>query len=45
MLALVIALLLAATVGTYFYLNSKLNRSNILVDYPGRPSPARARTG
>ena len=23
--------------GTYFYLNSKLHRSNILVDYPGRP--------
>src|SRR5271165_5998668 len=38
-LALVIALLLAATVGTYFYLNSKLNRSNILADYPGRPIP------
>ncbi len=37
-LALVIALLLAGTVGTYFYLNSKLNRSNILVDYPGRPA-------
>ena len=38
-LALVVALLLAGTVGTYFYLNSKLNRSNILVDYSGRPSP------
>jgi LCP family protein required for cell wall assembly len=38
-LALVIALLLAATVGTYFYLNSKLHRGNILVDYPGRPLP------
>jgi LCP family protein required for cell wall assembly len=38
-LALVIAVLLAATVGTYFYLNSKLTRSNILVDYPGRPGP------
>jgi LCP family protein required for cell wall assembly len=38
-LAVVIALLLGATAGTYFYLNSKLNRSNILVDYPGRPSP------
>jgi LCP family protein required for cell wall assembly len=37
-LALVIALLLAGTVGTYFYLNSKLNRSNILVDYSGRPA-------
>jgi LCP family protein required for cell wall assembly len=38
-LAVVIALLLAATAGTYFYLNSKLHRSNILVDYAGRPSP------
>jgi LCP family protein required for cell wall assembly len=38
-LAVVIALLLAATVGTYFYLNSKLNRGPILVDYPGRPGP------
>ncbi len=37
-LALVIALLLAATAGTYFYLNSKLHRSNILVDYAGRPA-------
>jgi LCP family protein required for cell wall assembly len=37
-LALVIALLLVGTVGTYFYLNSKLNRSNILVDYRGRPA-------
>jgi LCP family protein required for cell wall assembly len=37
-LAIVIALLLAGTVGTYFYLNAKLNRSNILVDYPGRPA-------
>jgi LCP family protein required for cell wall assembly len=37
-LALVIALVLAATAGTYFYLNSKLDRSNILVDYPGRPA-------
>jgi LCP family protein required for cell wall assembly len=38
-LAMVIALLVAGTVGTYFYLNSKLNRSNILVSYAGRPSP------
>jgi LCP family protein required for cell wall assembly len=37
-LAVVIALLLVATVGTYFYLNSKLHRSNILVNYSGRPS-------
>jgi len=38
-LALIIALLLAGTVATYFYLNSRLNRGNILVDYPGRPAP------
>jgi LCP family protein required for cell wall assembly len=38
-LAIVIGLLLAATAGTYFYLNSKLNRGNILVDYAGRPTP------
>jgi LCP family protein required for cell wall assembly len=37
-LALVVALLLAATAGTYFYLNSKLHRSDILVDYAGRPA-------
>jgi LCP family protein required for cell wall assembly len=38
-LGLVVALLLAGVLGTYFYLNSKLTRGNILVDYPGRPSP------
>jgi LCP family protein required for cell wall assembly len=38
-LALVIAVLVAGTVGSYFYLNSKLNRSSILVGYSGRPSP------
>jgi LCP family protein required for cell wall assembly len=38
-LAVIVALLLVAGVGTYFYLNSKLTRSNILVNYPGRPSP------
>jgi LCP family protein required for cell wall assembly len=38
-LAVIVALLLAAGVGTYFYLNSKLTRSNILVNYSGRPSP------
>src|SRR3984957_2336005 len=37
-LALVIAVLLAATVSTYFYFNAKLHRSNILVDYAGRPA-------
>jgi LCP family protein required for cell wall assembly len=38
-LAALIAVLLVATVGTYFYLNSKLVRANILVSYPGRPAP------
>jgi LCP family protein required for cell wall assembly len=38
-LAVIIALLLIAGIGTYFYLNSKLARSNFLVDYSGRPSP------
>jgi LCP family protein required for cell wall assembly len=36
--ALLIVLALVGTVATYFYLNSKLTRSNILVDYPGRPA-------
>src|SRR5579875_1540321 len=36
--AVLIALLLIGTVGTYFYLNSKLTRQNVLVDYPGRPA-------
>jgi len=38
-LGLIVALILAGVLGTYFYLNSKLTRSNILVDYPGRPGP------
>jgi LCP family protein required for cell wall assembly len=38
-IAVIIALLLVASVGTYFYLNSKLHRSNILVNYAGRPTP------
>jgi LCP family protein required for cell wall assembly len=37
--AVLIALLIVGTVGTYFYLNSQLHRSNILVDYSGRPVP------
>jgi LCP family protein required for cell wall assembly len=37
-LALVIVVLLAATATTYFYFNAKLHRSNILVDYAGRPA-------
>jgi LCP family protein required for cell wall assembly len=38
-IAAVIVLLLLATVSTYFYLNSQLHRSNVLVSYPGRPAP------
>jgi LCP family protein required for cell wall assembly len=37
--AVIVALLLVAGIGTYFYLNSKLTRSNILVNYVGRPGP------
>ena len=37
-LAVIIALILVAGVGTYFYLNSKLTRSNILVNFAGRPA-------
>jgi LCP family protein required for cell wall assembly len=38
-LAALIALILVGTVGTYFYLNSKLHRQDILVNYAGRPAP------
>jgi LCP family protein required for cell wall assembly len=38
-LAALIALIIVGTAGTYFYLNSKLHRQDILVDYPARPSP------
>jgi LCP family protein required for cell wall assembly len=38
-LAVVVALLIVGTVATYFYLNGKLTRSDILVAYPGRPAP------
>jgi len=38
-LAVIVALLLVAGLGTYFYLNSKLHRSNVLVNYAGRPAP------
>jgi LCP family protein required for cell wall assembly len=38
-IVVVIALLLAGTVATYAYLNSKLHRANILVSYSGRPVP------
>jgi LCP family protein required for cell wall assembly len=38
-LVLLIVLAVVGSVATYFYLNSKLTRGNILVDYPGRPAP------
>jgi LCP family protein required for cell wall assembly len=38
-LAVLVALIIVGTAGTYFYLNSKLHRENILVNYPGRPVP------
>jgi LCP family protein required for cell wall assembly len=37
-IAILVALAILGTVGTYFFLNSKLNRQNVLVDYSGRPA-------
>ena len=36
--AALIALVLVATVGMYYYVNSKLTHSDVLVDYTGRPA-------
>jgi LCP family protein required for cell wall assembly len=38
-IAVLVVLAIIGTVGTYFYLNSQLNRQNILVSYSGRPAP------
>jgi LCP family protein required for cell wall assembly len=38
LIAALIVLVLIATVGLYFYLNSKLNRADVLVNYPNRPA-------
>jgi LCP family protein required for cell wall assembly len=38
--ALVIVVLLVVSIGLYFYLDSKLTRANVLVDYAGRPVAA-----
>jgi len=38
-LALVVVVLIAGGVVTYFYLNGKLTRGAALADYPGRPGP------
>ena len=37
-LCILVALLLVASVGFYFYLNGKLDRSDVLVNYSGRPA-------
>ena len=37
-LAVLIALVVILTVAMYFFLDSKLNRRNVLVDYSGRPA-------
>ena len=37
-IAILVALAVVGTVGTYFWLNSQLNRQNILVSYSGRPA-------
>ena len=37
-LALVLVVLLAGVVSTYFYFNGKLHRADILADYAGRPA-------
>jgi len=39
-LAALIAVLLVASVGMYYYVNSKLTHSDVLVDYTGRPAVA-----
>jgi LCP family protein required for cell wall assembly len=37
-LVAVVALVLVASVGTYYYVSSKLTHSDVLVDYSGRPA-------
>jgi LCP family protein required for cell wall assembly len=39
-LCALLALVIVAVAGTYFYLSSQLIRRNVLVNYPGRPAPA-----
>lgn len=38
LIAALIALILIVAVGLYFYLDSRLHRENVLVDYSGRPA-------
>ena len=39
-IALLLVVVIIASVGMYFYVNSKLHQSDVLVDYNGRPVPA-----
>ncbi|MGO8957236.1 MAG: LCP family protein [Streptosporangiaceae bacterium] len=38
-IAALLVVALVATIGTYFYIGSQLNKANVLVNYPGRPVP------
>jgi LCP family protein required for cell wall assembly len=40
MIALLLVVVIIASVGMYFYVNSKLHESDVLVDYSGRPVAA-----
>jgi LCP family protein required for cell wall assembly len=40
LIAGLIVLILVVAVGLYFFLDSRLHRENVLVDYSGRPAPA-----
>jgi LCP family protein required for cell wall assembly len=40
MIALLLVVVIIASVGMYFYVNSKLHQSDVLVDYNGRPAAA-----
>jgi LCP family protein required for cell wall assembly len=37
-LVVILSLAIVGSVATYFYLDSKLTKKNVLVDYPGRPA-------
>ena len=39
LIAVVLSIAIVGSVATYFYLDSKLTRKNVLVDYAGRPAP------
>ncbi len=43
-LGVVVVILLVVVVGMYFYLDSKLQRGNMLVDYSGRPAATAGQT-